>query len=118
MSAINEPLSEAIGGLMPSTLSTREAAIVLGVSETTLRRSLRTARGFGRPGASDIRGYCRGIPFTAVRVPRGNRYAWRFVLRSPWASEEEPATHRERGRIIPFATGLGRKLRRRLPFGS
>jgi hypothetical protein len=68
-------------GPYSAALSTREAALRVGVSETTLRRALREARELAAPGATEVRGICHGYGFTAFRMMRGRSTAWRFVIR-------------------------------------
>jgi hypothetical protein len=64
---------------MPEGLSTREAAPLFGVSETTLRRAMKKAE-HEQPHATIVEGECRGIGFHAWRDARLPRRPWRIVL--------------------------------------
>ncbi len=64
---------------MPEGLSTREAAPLFGVSETTLRRAMKAAT-HAQPHSTIVEGECRGMGFRAWRDSRLPRSPWRIVL--------------------------------------
>lgn len=64
---------------MPEGLSTREAAPLFGVSETTLRRAMKAATE-SQPHSTIVEGECRGIGFHAWRDARLPRRPWRIVI--------------------------------------
>lgn len=64
---------------MPEGLSTREAAPLFGVSETTLRRAMKAATE-AQPHATIVEGECRGLAFHAWRDGRMPRRPWRIVI--------------------------------------
>lgn len=64
---------------LPEGLSTRDAAPLFGVSETTLRRALRKAAR-SHPHSTIVEGECRGIGFRAWKDTRLPRAPWRIVL--------------------------------------
>ncbi len=76
MSAL--PVSRHETAALP-IMSAREAAAILGVSETTVRRALRQARE-AAPQGQPISGRCQGVAFIAWREPRLPRAPWRFTF--------------------------------------